>query len=63
VIVADADFVGSATEVAVSVTVGGAGTAAGAVYLPWAGPVVAPNVPQVAPVQPAPESDHVTLAF
>jgi hypothetical protein len=63
VIVADADFVGSATEVAVSVTVGGAGTTAGAMYVPIPGPAVAPNVPQAAPEQPAPESDHVTLAF
>ena len=49
--------VGSATEVAVTVTDPG-GTAAGAVYKP-----AAEIVPQVAPEQPVPESDQVTPLF
>ena len=49
--------VGSATEVAVTVT-DPDGTAAGAVYKP-----VAEIVPQVAPEQPVPESDQVTPLF
>ena len=62
VIVADADFVPSATEVALSVTVAGIGTAAGAVYV--ADVVVTfVSVPQLAPEQPVPESDHVTPLF
>ena len=48
---------GSATEVAMTVTDPG-GTAAGAVYKP-----VAEIVPQVAPEQAVPESDHVTPLF
>jgi hypothetical protein len=65
VIVAFADLVGSSTAVAVSVTVGGFDTAAGAVYVigtPDAD--VAPDsVPQAAPVQPDPESVHVVPSF
>jgi hypothetical protein len=62
VIVAEADFVVSATDVAVSVTVGGVGTFAGAVYvIATPEPLdAADNVPHVAPLQPAPESAHVT---
>jgi hypothetical protein len=65
VIVAAADFVVSATDVAVNVTVAGEGTLAGAVYVM---PVpdaleAADSVPQVVPLQPAPESDHVTPLF
>jgi hypothetical protein len=62
VIVAAADFVPSATDVAFSVTVAGAGTPAGAVYV--ADVVVTfVSVPQLAPEQPVPESDHVTPLF
>ena len=64
VIVAFADFVVSSTDVAVSVTVGGFGTAAGAVYItavPDAA-VVPDKVPQAAPVHPGsrkcPRSSH-----
>src|SRR5580704_3847707 len=65
VIVAFADFVASSTDVAVSVTVGGFGTAAGAVYITAAPDfaVIPDNVPQAAAVQPAPESAHVVPAF
>jgi hypothetical protein len=59
VIVADADFVPSATEVALIVMVAGAGTAAGAVYVAEV-VVTFVSVPHVAPEQPVPESDHVT---
>jgi hypothetical protein len=62
VIVAEADFVPSATEVAVTVTVAGVGTAAGAVYVtptPDALEVVE-SVPHVAPLQPVPETFQVT---
>ena len=65
VIVAAADLVPSATEVAVRVTVAGDGTFAGAVYV-MAVPEaleVAESVPQVTPVQPVPESDQVTPLF
>ncbi len=55
VTVAEADLVTSACEVAVTVTVAGLGTALGAVYKP---PVV--TVPQAAPLQPVPETLHVT---
>jgi hypothetical protein len=62
VMVADADFVPSATEVAFIVTVAVVGTAAGAVYV--ADVVVTfVSVPHVAPEQPVPESDHVTPLF
>ena len=53
-----ADFVASATEVAVTDTWGGLGTADGAVYSP-----LAVMVPQAAPVQPLPMMLHDTLAF
>jgi hypothetical protein len=65
VIVADADFVPSATEVAVRVTVAGLGTFAGAVYVigvPEA-LVVADSVPQAAPEHLAPESAQPTPLF
>ena len=55
VTVAVADFVVSPTDVAVTVTVAGLGTAGGAVYLP-----VASTEPQAAPVQPAPDTLQVT---
>ncbi len=62
VIVADADFVLSATDVAFSVMVAGVGTDAGAVYV--ADVVVTfVSVPHVAPEQPVPERDHVTPLF
>jgi hypothetical protein len=64
-IVAFADFVASSTDVAVSVTIGGFGTAAGAVYItavPDAA-VVPDKVPQAAPVHPAPESVHDVPLF
>jgi len=53
--VAAADFLASATDVAVTITVDGLGTAAGAVYViatPLA-ELVADRVPQVAPEQPS----------
>ena len=61
VIVAFADLLESSTEVAVSVTVGGFGTAAGAVYITAAPDAAfAPeSEPQEAPVQPGPDSVHV----
>ena len=62
VIIAAADFVLSATDVAVIVTVAGAGTLGGAVYV-TAVPealVMLESAPHVAPLQPAPESAHVT---
>ena len=49
VTVASSDFVESTTELAVTVTMAGSGTVAGAVYLP-----VASIVPQLAPAQPVP---------
>ena len=55
VTVAVEDLPGSATLVAVTVTVAGEGTVAGAVYNP-----VALMVPQAAPVQPAPETEKLT---
>ena len=58
VTVAEADFVVSATDVAVTVTSAGLGIAAGAVYRP---PVEI--VPHVAPEQPAPLRLHVTLVL
>ena len=61
VIVADADFVASATEVAVSVT-GEPGAVGGAAYV-MAAPdalLAADRVPQVAPLQPAPERAQLT---
>lgn len=52
------DFVGSATEVAVTATCAGLGTAAGAVNKP-----LDEIEPQVAPKQPAPLSVQVTAGF
>ncbi len=62
VMVVLADFVPSATEVAVNVTVAGLGTAAGAVYVTAAPEAVDPGatVPQVVPLQPAPDNAQVT---
>ena len=54
--VAEADLLESAAEVAATATVGGLGIVTGAVYFP-----VAPIVPQLAPVQPAPETLQVTV--
>jgi hypothetical protein len=52
-------FVVSATEVAFSVTAAGLGTLVGALYVTEV--IVAfVRVPQVAPLHPVPESDHVT---
>ena len=62
VMVADADFVESATEVAFSKTVAGVGTAGGAMYVTEV-VVTFVSVPQLAPEQPVPESDHVTPLF
>ena len=58
VTVAAPDFVGSACDVAVTVTVAGFGTVVGAVYRP---PLVI--VPHAAPLQPAPERLHVTVVL
>lgn len=52
---ADAYLVGSATDVAVTVTVGGEGNTDGAAYCP-----VEVNVPHKLPKQPTPDSDHAT---
>jgi hypothetical protein len=57
VIIADADFVPSVTDVAVSVTVAGLGTVAGAVYV-TAVPDVADSKPQ--PFAVAHDNAHVT---
>lgn len=57
-----ADFVESAREVARRVTVAGAGTPAGAVYVTEV-VVGLLRVPQLAPEQPAPERDQVTPLF
>ncbi|HEY1923672.1 MAG TPA: hypothetical protein VGG58_00385 [Candidatus Acidoferrum sp.] len=60
VIIADADFVPSVTDVAVSVTVAGLGTVAGAVYVTAVpdAPVVADSKPQ--PFAVAHDNAHVT---
>jgi hypothetical protein len=58
VIEAVADFVGSATEVAVTDTCAGLGTADGAVYRP-----LVDMVPHVAPVHPLPATPHDTAVF
>ena len=50
----EADFVGSATLVAFTVTVAGEGTLDGEVYSP-----LAEIIPHVAPVQPTPLTDQV----
>ena len=59
---AAADLLLSATEVAVRVTEAGLGALAGAVYVTGTPDAldVADSVPQVAPLQPAPDSDQVT---
>jgi len=57
-IVAEADFVGSATEVAVTFASEGLGIVAGAVYSPE--DVMVPHEPLT---QPVPETFHVTAAF
>ena len=54
--IADADFDGSAFEVAVTVTCGGLGIVVGAVYCP-----VEEMVPQALPVHEAPIRLHLTL--
>ncbi len=56
--VAEADFVGVAAEVAVTVTCAGFGMTTGAVYKP-------PEViaPQAVPEQPAPDTVQFTLVF
>jgi hypothetical protein len=62
VIVAEAVFEVSATDVAFSVTVAGLGAFAGALYVTEV--VVAPlRVPQLLPLQPEPAKDHVTPLF
>ena len=53
-----ADFVGSATEVAVIDTFGGLGTEGGAVYRP-----LVDIEPQLAPVQPLPATLQNTAVF
>jgi uncharacterized protein (DUF2237 family) len=58
VTVAEADLLGSACEVAVTVTVGGVGTEAGAVYRP-----ATVMVPHVGPLQPVPEIVQVTVVL
>lgn len=58
VTVADAEAVDEAADVAVTVTVAGLGAFAGAVYRP-----AVETVPQVAPEQPLPFTDHVTAVF
>lgn len=56
--VAVPNWLGAATEVALTVTAAGFGGAGGAVYNP-----VAEIVPQVSPLQPAPETLQVTAWF
>jgi hypothetical protein len=65
VIVAVAFTAPFATEVAVNVTVAGVGTAAGALYVTAAPDAldVGVTLPQLAPLQPAPESVQVTPLF
>jgi len=62
VIVAAELFAVSLTEVAVSVTVAGLGTAAGALYVTEL-EVMLESEPQVAPLQPEPERAQVTPLF
>jgi len=65
VIVAVSDLVLSATAIAVSTTVAGLGRPAGAVKvidIPDA-LELADSVPQLAPLQPAPETDQLTPLF
>ena len=56
--VADADLVGSETLFAMTVTVAGDGIVEGAVYSP-----VEEIVPQVAPLQPVPDTVQITAVF
>lgn len=65
VIVAAADLVLSATDVAVSVTTGGDGTLAGAVYVMAVPDLLegAESEPQAGPLQAAPLSSQVTPLF
>ena len=65
VMVAAAETAELLSEVAVSFTVGGLGTFAGAVYLRDVPDAVevAESVPQAEPLQPAPESFQVTPAL
>lgn len=56
--VAEADFVGSATEVALTVACGGLGTAAGAVYRPLA--LIVPHDPAT---HPTPDTVQVTAVL
>ena len=58
VTLAEADLVGSATLVTVTLSVAGEGTLAGAVYSP-----PPEMVPHAAPVQPAPLTPQVTAVF
>ena len=58
-IVAEAVFVASVTDVAVTTTAAGVGKLAGAAYVTVA-PAVAERVPQAVPWQPAPVSVQVT---
>jgi hypothetical protein len=58
VIFAEADFVGEATEVAVTVTWEGLGTTAGAVYRP-----AEVTVPHAAAAHPDPDTVHFTAVF
>lgn len=55
---AEADLVGSATLVAVTVTVAGEGTLDGGIYSP-----AFEIVPHAAPVHPPPPTVHVTAVF
>jgi F0F1-type ATP synthase assembly protein I len=65
VIAAEADFVVSLTDVAVSVTVGGFGAVAGAVYVTAVPDMLdeLESAPHAAPVQPIPDNTHVTPLF
>lgn len=65
VTIAETDFVPSATEVAVTVTVAGVGTVGGAVYVTAAPDTLdeGDTPPQAAPLQPDPETAHVTPLF
>jgi len=65
VIVAEAYFVPSLTDVAVIVTVGGLGTVAGAVKVTGVPDALdkLESAPQAAPVQPVPDNTHVTPLF
>src|SRR5580704_5862478 len=62
VIVAEAVFVPSATDIAVTATAAGVGRFAGAVYVTVA-PAAADRVPQAAPLQPAPVRVQCTPLF